>query len=275
MEKTLVYHIYLCDDIDTNVAYKINAECLKYYIEKFDKVKYVLVMDNLEDIDLRNKGIKYVSDLQYKGETNIIFRENTEIGEAATLRDYVVNNKDDVNYTFFCHTKGITQFSGKNPGNKNSIFNWILIMYFYNLNYIKKMEDYFFGKINGVRNFFGTLLMSKNDDDIPLSIPNYHYSGSFYWVNKPSLFKLGDYNYIFSNRYDAEFYPGYTSGKKYNFSMASYNDVMLILNKKNLGCFYALSDEAYDYIIGLLGDKEKFYEFKNYIKEKLNGVIDF
>jgi hypothetical protein len=57
--------------------------------------------------------------------------------------------------------------------------------------------------------------------------------------------------------------------------MASHNDVMLILNKNNLGCFYVLSDEAYEYIISLLGDKEKFYEFKNYIKEKLNGVIDF
>lgn len=275
MEKTLVYHIYLCEDIDTNVAYKINAECLKYYIENFDKVKYVLVMDNLEDIDLRNKGIKYVSDLQYKGETSIIFRENIEIGEAATLRDYVVNNKDDINYTFFCHTKGITYFRGEKLDYKNSIFNWILIMYFYNLNYIKEMEDYFFGKISGIRNFFGTLLMKKNDDDIPLTIPNYHYSGSFYWVNKPSLFKLGDYNYIFSNRYDAEFYPGYISGKKNGFSMASYNDVMLILNKKNLGCFYVLSEEAYDYIISLLGDKEKFYEFKNYVKEKLNGIIDF
>jgi hypothetical protein len=186
-----------------------------------------------------------------------------------------VNNKDDINFTFFCHTKGITQFSGKNSGNKNSIFNWILIMYFYNLNYIKEMEDYFFGRNRGIRNFFGTLLMVKNEDDIPLSIPNYHYSGSFYWVNKPSLFKLGDCNYIFSNRYDAEFYPGYISGKKYNFSMASHNDVMLILNKNNLGCFYVLSDEAYEYIISLLGDKEKFYEFKNYIKEKLNGVIDF
>lgn len=101
MERTLVYHIYLSEDIETNLAYKINAECLKYYINKFDNIKYVMVMDNINDKELRLKGIKYASDISFSGNIDIIFRPNTEIGEAATVRDYVVNEDSKNEIIFF------------------------------------------------------------------------------------------------------------------------------------------------------------------------------
>ena len=128
MEKTLVYHVYLSDDIETNLAYKINAECLKYYITNFDNVKYVIVMDNLDDLELRLKGINYVSNIKFNGNVDIVFRKNTELGEAATVRDYVVNTNDNNEMIFFCHTKGISAFKttdGKANLNSISMFDAI------------------------------------------------------------------------------------------------------------------------------------------------------
>lgn len=275
MEKTLVYHVYLSDDIETNLAYKINAECLKYYITNFDNVKYVIVMDNLDDLELRLKGINYVSNIEFNGNVDIIFRKNTEIGETATVRDYVVNTNENNEMIFFCHTKGITAFRA-NDGrvNLNSIMNWILTMYFYNLNFTNEVIEIFQGKKGPIETFYGTLLMSLTDtENYPVFLPKLHYSGSFYWINKPFINKIKhDFNYdnyVFSNRYDAEFFPGYVFNKnKWGGGLASHNAVKLKLEGL-LGSFYFMPDEMWDKIFDILGNKIDFYKFKEIIMNKV------
>lgn len=273
MQKTLVYHIYLSDDIETNLAYKINADCLKYYVNIFDNVKFIIVMDNLGDFELREKGLKYISNIQFKGNVDIVFRKNTELGEAATVRDYVIKS-DNNDLVFFCHTKGIGAFKNKDEKtNLDSIINWILVMYFYNLNYAEEVIEYFYGKRGPIEAFYGTLLMLLTDmDTYPVFIPKLHYSGSFYWVNKPFLSKIKnnyDYdNYIFSNRYDAEFFPGYVFKEDgWGKGLISHNNVK-IKSEGLLGAFYVMDNDGWDRVLSILGDKEEFYKFKNEIMKK-------
>lgn len=275
MEKTLIYHVYLSDDIETNLAYKINAECLKYYINNFDNVKYVIVMDNLDDLELRIKGINYVSNIKFKGNVDIIFRKNTELGEAATVRDYVVNTNENNEAIFFCHTKGITAFkSNDEKVNLNSITNWILSMYFYNLNFIDEVIECFQGKKGPIEAFYGTLLMVLSlKEKYPIFLPKKHYSGSFYWINKPFINKIKhDFNYdnyVFSNRYDAEFFPGYVFNiDGWGKGLASHNNVKLKLEGL-LGAFYNMPDEMWDKMLDILTDKSKFYDFKEIIMRKI------
>jgi len=275
MERTLVYHIYLSDNIETNLAYKINAECLKHYIKNFDNIKYVMVMDDINDKELRLKGIKYVSDISLSGNVDIIFRLNTELGEAATVRDYVAN-VDNNDITFFCHTKGIGHLDKKNEKvDSDSIINWILVMYYYNLNFIDEMENFFMGKLGPIEAFYGTLLMSLTDkQNYPVFLPEQHYSGSFYWVNKPFIRKIKDKinleKYTFNNRYDAEFFPGYLFNlSKWGDGLVSHNRTRLKLEGM-LGAFYNLSYGQWDKVLNFLGDKDNFYNFKKQILEKIN-----
>lgn len=278
MEKTLVYHIYLSEDIETNLAYKINAECLKHYINKFDNIKYVMVMDNINDKELRLKGIKYVLDISFSGNIDIIFRPNTEIGEAATVRDYVVNEDNKNEIIFFCHTKGIGAFKNVNEKtNLDSITNWILTMYFYNLNFINEVEDIFMGRKGPIEAFYGTLLMILRDvQKYPIFLPKQHYSGSFCWVNKPFLNKIKDSfsykDYKFTNRYDAEFFPGYVfKDSGWGKGLTSHNNAKLKLEGM-LGAFYNMNDELWDKIYDILGDKEEFHKFKKEIMIKCDKL---
>ena len=277
MKKTLVYHIYLGDDIDTNLAYKVNLECLKYYNNIFDKIRFVIVMDDLKDLELREKGINWINEIGFVGETEIIFRENTEIGEAATVRDYAVNlNIDKEDMVFFGHTKGIGNLRDEKV-NKDSVLFWILVMYFYNLNFVDEVKNMFLGKGHAMEVFYGTLLMMHNNENMPVMIPKAHYSGSFYWINKPLLGKLDAYkkisDYTFSGRYDAEFYPG----NLFRFDglgggMISHNNRVIALDKM-LGVFYFMPEELWNKLLEVLGEKEEFLIFKKEIEQRIGFKI--
>ena len=276
MKKTLVYHIYLCDDIDTNKAYKINMECLKYFIHIFDKVIFVNVMDDLDDMALRKKGLDFITEIGYKGETNIVFKKNTDIGETATVRDFVFNDeKQNDSIIFFGHTKGIGNFrkNSDNDFNKFSMAMWIMVLYFYNFNFIKEVEDNFVGRDTHIRLFYGTLLMIYKDRKV-VSIPKYHYSGSFYWVNKPFIKKLGLPNdYPYSSRYDAEFLPGYYGAEdKYCSMFGSHNEKRLVLDEL-LGAFYCMSEKTWGDLLEIIGEKDSFLKFKETIEKKVGDFL--
>ena len=284
MKKTLVYHIYLQDDIDTNLGYKINAECLKYYIDVFDKVKFVMVMDDMSNVALRNKGIEFANSIGFNKETDIYFRQNTELGECATVRDFVVNyEKDCDEYVFFGHTKGITYFGDKTPNvSKQSMFIWMLVSYFYNLNFIKEVNDVFTGKGFPVKAFYGALLMrfqKKSEDEklIPLMIPKFHYSGSFYWVNKPYLFKIANKinldKVTFNYRYDTEFLPGYLFDPYGGEGLWTHNNIFFNL-KGMIGAFYSLPYKGWEVFIEAMGNAEEFKEFCEEIGNKVGFKID-
>lgn len=132
-------------------------------------------MDDLADLELKLKGINYIYNIEFKGNVDIIFRKNTELGEAATVRDYVVNTNEKNEMIFFCHTKGITTFRANDGKAKlNSITNWILTMYFYNLNFTNEVIEIFQGKRVPIEAFYGTLLMLLTDTkNYPVFYLNY------------------------------------------------------------------------------------------------------
>ena len=277
MKKTLVYHIYLCDDIDTNKAYRINLECLKYFIHIFDKVIFVNVMNDLSDMALRKKGIDFITEIGYKGDTDIVFRKNTDIGEAATVRDFVFNDYggiDNDSAVFFGHTKGVGNFKKNedNDANRFSMFMWILVLYFYNFNFINEMEDNFMGRDTHIKLFHGALLMNYKKRIVP-SIPKFHYSGSFYWLNKPFFKKMGGIKeYPFSSRYDAEFLPGFYGADDVQGTLfGTHNGQRLVLDEA-LGAFYSMSQNMWYDLLGIIGDKENFLDFKTKI-ENIVGEI--
>jgi hypothetical protein len=234
-------------------------------------------MDDLSDIALRKKGIDFITEIGYKGDTDIVFRKNTDIGEAATVRDFVFNDYggiDNDSAVFFGHTKGVGNFrkNEDNDANRFSMFMWILVLYFYNFNFIKEVEDNFMGRDTHIKLFHGALLMNYKKRIVP-SIPKFHYSGSFYWLNKPFLKKMGGIKeYPFSSRYDAEFLPGfYGSDDVQGALFGTHNGQRLVLDGA-LGAFYCMSQNVWHDLLNIIGDKEIFLDFKTKI-ENIVGEI--
>lgn len=74
---------------------------------------------------------------------------------------------------------------------------------------------------------------------------------------------------MFSNRYDAEFFPGYVfNDNKWGGGLTSHNGIKLKLEGL-LGSFYVMTDEMWDKIFDILGNKIDFYKFKDDIMKKV------
>ena len=80
MEKTLVYHLYVKEDFQDNIAYKIHSYCLKKYISVFNKVKFTLSVDDLTNHDLIQQGFELINNIVANCEKQINVIKNGELG---------------------------------------------------------------------------------------------------------------------------------------------------------------------------------------------------
>lgn len=143
MKKTLIYHLYLNNDIDSNIIYKIHYKCLKHYAVIFDKMKFIISIDDLNDKNLIEKGIKWVLDISNGIPIIIKIVKNDEYREARTFYDEIYNNNEDRGLVYWGHSKGLSNIYN-NMFNCESIKKWVCTMYFYNLELVKDVENLFF-----------------------------------------------------------------------------------------------------------------------------------
>ena len=264
MKKTLVYHLYVGDDIETNVVYKIHKECLKVFQHLFDNVRIVIALDDLKNKHLKTLGVQWVNDIFESQEIEITYTENTKYREAKTFYDKVLNNFND-SKVFFMHSKGTTNF--KNPDIKNgSIFCWICAMYFFNLSEKTDTIDRF---VNGCNTICGALLL-KSEENSYIAYKSF-YMGTAYWVNLKGLHNLEKTHLIpiceCSDRYFAERYPGRVLGDDTEYGITCTNNVLL--SEANP---YDGNLEDWIFSSELYGCKEEFIEFIRYISNKVGYI---
>lgn len=272
MKKTLVFHLYVGEDIETNKAYKIHKGCLTYYRNIFDKVKFIIALDDLGNKYLRGKGFDFINSIGYDCEVTIDVIQNTNLYEVETLKREILNTKNQNGEgIFFAHVKGVKNF--REFEYTDSIENWIYTMYFYNLNYIDYVEELFVGKNGHVEVMFGTLLMETEERDPLLFLSKYHFSGTFYWFNNQFYKNLIKYNkideFIPCNRMDGEMMPGILFEREYyGYGIRTMNDVCFnLLDYPN--SFYILTEEQWDNVHSILGDMDLFNNFRNNMKNIL------
>jgi hypothetical protein len=261
MKKTLVYHLYVGDDMETNIVYNIHKECLKVYQHLFDNIRVVIAMDDLSNKKLKNLGIQWVNEIFEGQEMEITYTKNTEYRDAKTFYDKVLNNFEDEK-VFFIHSKGTTNF--KNPNMKNgSVFYWICAMYFLNLSeYVDTMDIF----LNGTYTFSGPLYVRKGDgthiDHKPF------YAGTAYWINLYGLHNLEKTNTVpilkCSDRYFAERFPGRVFDEYVEYGITYTNNI--IIEDAN---FYNFDKNEWEYISELYNCSEYFNKFIEYISNKV------
>lgn len=182
MKKTLVYHLYMKDDFEGNIAYKIHTYCLQKYIHIFDNVKFTLSVDDLSNHKLIKSGYEWIDNIGANCETQINVVKNNELGETDTfVREVLSLNNDGM--VFFAHSKGVSRMiDGKI---NSSVLYWILTLYYENLEYVSDIEKCFLDMPLKQSVFYGTLLFGSEVHE-PLKLAfGKHYSGNFYWINMP------------------------------------------------------------------------------------------
>lgn len=264
MKKTLIYHLYVGDDIETNVVYNIHKECLKRFKHIFSNVRVTISLDDLSNTELKNRGCQWVNDIFTEQEIEITYTKNTLYREALTFYNKVLNNFVD-DKVFFIHSKGTTNF--KNPNIKNgSVFYWICAMYFFNLsnhcNTIELLD-------NGTFTFSGALLMKPYEDSLNKYSPIY--AGCSYWINLNVLHNCEKTNLIpickCSDRYFAERFPGMVTNDYCEYGFTSTSNKFLY--RANL---YDGEVSNWEYVAELYGCRETFFEFVEYISNKVGYI---
>lgn len=260
--KKLIFFMYCPDDLSLEVKqiYTIHLKCLKYYWNIFNIHQFILAGNEYD------KYIDFIKSIL--GNVTIDFIKvlnNEQYREGKYYHDIVLPSLENDNcLTFFCHSKGMADLFNKSRiknNTYNNILDWILIMYFMNLNYIKDVEN----KLNNGYLCYGTLFLQSPKLRRRVK-NNWIYSGSFQWINNMDFinhlfssnqynkFKQQDINYYIAEDFLGNYIP---------IELAATHSMF----KPNINI---VDDYKYSYNhINLLENNNTITEYNNF-KEKIN-----
>ena len=257
MKKKLVFHWFCPNEgMDGNTFsntnkrstpdivkyFTLHEKCLKRYSHIFDEATIVFAKED-KVTDEQIEALK--AEIIRLGLKNVTFvvRDNNANGECDTYRDFVVNEDDFDGLVFYYHTKGMThKFEG-------SMIDWVLALYFFNLEYIDDIETALKTHV-----ISGIFKVSDHEDG-----RDYIYSGNAFWFdNKKFHEKINAADpklLMINNRWWCEGFAG---------------KVVPSNKAHSIGNFLTKWDdykECLDHIKRCVGEDrtDKFLEFKNEI----------
>lgn len=212
---TLIFHLYVFDGCFDSIIYKEHKWLLNKYSNIFDRAIISICLDNLNDFDLIKIAQREISSVLNVKEVEFKIVENCAFGEVQTFKNEVINNIENIDGSvFFAHGKGITN-ANKDSENIYQIMTWIHALYFYSLNYMLDVEDYFYKRYppndSLFMSFFGPCLRYHYGTDIQVWNNKTTYMGTFYWFNASKLKRIvADGDFVFpevDSRYYCEMFP--------------------------------------------------------------------
>jgi hypothetical protein len=288
MEKVLLYNFYVSDCVIDNKNYIIHKECLKNYINVFDKIIFYITIDDITNSQLINESIDLISEICNGKEYEINVRKNNLLCESYTFKTELIDNRHKYkdSLVFIAHTKNVSRLNKDLYINyekskygvaytTESLLKWTIGLYFYSLNFIKEMEQRLFGIFYKQELFYGPFLMYINDrnfNNLDVNISNFIYPGCFYWINMAKFNNIIDSGKIkllnVSDRYYFEYLPSFICDRKeIGDGLTSHNDVAITDEYK----LYHDDYETWNRLFELLGDSEEFWKFYNNIINKVNN----
>lgn len=288
MKKIFVFNLYSNNQkITDNKLFEIHKNCIKYYKHVFDELIFYLNVDDLNDCELINDLIKWVSEVCEGLNFTIKVRKNTKLCEAETFRNEILNGRKKYEdcFVFFGHSKGSSlldkdlnvNLERMNSNSNESLLKWCVGLYFYSFNFIDEIEKIFHGCPRASEMFYGPFLTQiKNPENNPIlrmNKNNCHYQGTFYWINMNKFNNYIDRGIIdlplIDDRFWVEMLPGTICGRnEWGSGCSSHNDVA-INDDFNL---YIMNNREWEYLLDVLGDKNSFYEFYNKIMSNIANI---
>lgn len=270
MGRKLVFHLYVTETINDNVACRLNKLCLKENIHYFDKMLFVMSVNDLTNIELINKGISWIMDVVSDREVEIKIQKNHSLCESKVFKEEILDKLDTLNdLIYFGHIKGLGWFDGIkdiNNVSRDSLLYWICGLYYFNFIDVNEMENKLYGLTNLAELFYGSFL-TQFDDGV------YRYVGTHYWLNPMELERRVKKNEVkkipnICNRYYAENFPGVITENKHTFwgeGLSSHKDLCISSNLD----LYHQDINGYGIVAEQLGEPD----FINYAKNKIEQVL--
>jgi hypothetical protein len=174
--------------------FTLNMEYLKNILSVFNNKKILSIVSGA---GLEEK--EYLSNWINLDNFTCIYKQNDpKLGEAVSIRDLIngVKSYDKNEYTFYCHSKGITRNNGKDP----TIAVWIELMHKYCLSNIDTViyHDSYTGGAIRCYDKFPNVIKS----------PEWHYSGTFFWFSHKIFDKIDILSKLTNEYYIVEMLPG-------------------------------------------------------------------
>lgn len=255
MKKTLVFHFFIPDDYETNIAIKIHYACLEKYCGVFDVAEFFIASTEysrryIDDVKARLLRIFKCKDIRFAEV------ENSEFYEAKTFKEQIIDRLEQLNsLVFFGHTKGTIDVNGKSR--IQNILMWIYGMYFYNLEFIAEAEIKLIkGYQCNLSRIFGAFCQSIDRPD------KAYYAGTFYWLNAPSVYNDVKSGKIYVPKLSSRFY-----GENFPFVYCLENGVESRMSRYT--GFVNLHECNMEDVIREYGDYDCFMEGYNEIIEKI------
>lgn len=271
MGRKLVFHLYVTETINDNAACRLNKLCLKENIHYFNKMLFVMSVNDLTNVELINKGISWIMDVVGDREVEIKIQKNHPLCESKVFKEEILDKLDTLeDLIYFGHVKGYSWINGNKDENytdQMSLFKWICGLYYFNFIDVKEMENKLYGLIYVPELFYGPFLTYRKSDK------TYRYIGTHYWLNPMELNirlkrnEIKTFPKVYS-RYFAEDFPGVVSEQKHSLfgdGLSSHKD-LCINDDFDL---YHLNDDEYKVVSELLGEPD----FINYAKNKIEQVL--
>jgi hypothetical protein len=193
MKKNLLYYCYF-ENSKINEFATYNIKLINRYLSIFDGQRIVKIA--VDDLSIDNS---HLTQLFPNCEVELVLN-NTETRESEYFIESLKQIKDINSLTFFAHNKG-----SKSGVTTNDVIKvWMLAMYFFNLD-----EIYLTDIENNLKNdkIFSGIMQIKTPCP-PWVTSDWHYSGTFFWLNTKSLFSISDWDCFEKGRFSVESYPG-------------------------------------------------------------------
>lgn len=249
LKKHLIFHFFIPDDYETNIAIRMHYACLHKYSGLFDSAEVVISYTKDSEKYIKSVQFSLLNVLKIR-DVRMIVKENDLFCEAQTLNEYFCNNIQYFNNTlvFFAHTKGVTNVNSScyyEYGIERFLM-WIYALYFYSLEFIDEVENMLiFAHLGRIRAIYGPM-QTKSGDGV-------FYPGAFYWLNPMTIkndINSGEISLpLFDNRVFAERFPlmyKYVETPKYRMGKSDgHNGV--ISNDGDFDHYYGDFDEIIKY----------------------------
>lgn len=217
VKRRLIFYFYATPGYKTNPAYKMHFACLKRYSKLFDKAKFFISVDDLENRELIAEVASKIVSCGFVENTEFIVVKNDIYRESGIFKQEIADKLDELEgLTFFGHTKGVS--NALNPNyNLDSILKWIFGCYYLSLEFMEEVHNQMqVYQPKYQRLFYGSFLKEVLPENEGGTKYGAEYEGTFFWINCQPLKDYMDENEIslprnfgrfYSERFPGEIFP--------------------------------------------------------------------
>lgn len=273
--RKLIYYLYLPKNWRETLLYNIHFNCLSYYSNCFDEAYFAISLDDIDDTDTileaEQKLVEIFSTIK-KIEFEVV--RNNNLYEVPIFKKEFVDRIGEDDLVFFAHGKGISNFAWCEP---ERVYETVCALYYLSLQEEKEKREISnkLTKSDADMIAYGSLHTQYTYKPHVKSRYEWHYMGTFFWVNSKRLKQYITNNNItipevcdrfYSENFLSNIFPitigEISEGLKGNVVLASaYHEKYMLSDTPN--------ESIYNYILDYIleGEEEKFYNFVESMKK--------